>query len=80
MNVPKSSMRKILWAAVLSLGLAASVSADTSADKKKDPTKENGGKAKTGGTCKADADCDQSGRPQRCVDSKCELRPVHPVT
>lgn len=70
-------MRKIVCALMLALGLAAAARADTSADKKKDPT---AGKAKTGGACKADADCDQANRAQRCRDSKCELVPVHPVT
>jgi hypothetical protein len=73
-------MREILCALMLALGVAAAARADTSVDKKKDPTKEAGGKIKTGGACKADADCDQSNRAQRCRDSKCELVPVHPVT
>ncbi len=75
-------MRKILCALILAVGLGAAARADTSVDnnKKKDPTKETGGKVKTGGACKADADCDQTNRGQRCRDSKCELVPVHPVT
>jgi hypothetical protein len=72
-DVPRYRMRKILWAAALSLGLAASANADTSANDKK-------GKVKTGGACKADGDCDQSSRAQRCRDSKCEPMPTHPVT
>ncbi|HZS35815.1 MAG TPA: hypothetical protein VFF06_03265 [Polyangia bacterium] len=73
-------MRKILCALALAVGLSAAASADTSVDKKKDQTKEAGGKVKTGGACKVDVDCDQSSRAQRCRDSKCELVPVHPVT
>ena len=42
---------------------------------------KGGGKAKAGGACKADADCDQSGRPQSCRDGKCQAAPPpHPVT
>jgi hypothetical protein len=73
-------MRQILCALTLVLGLAGAASADTSVDQKKDPTKETGGKVKTGGACKVDADCDQANRAQRCRDSKCALVPVHPVT
>jgi hypothetical protein len=68
-------MRKIFCALILVFGLAAR--ADTSVGDKKGPTKE-AGKVKTGGACKADADCDQSKRAQECRDSKCELVPIHP--
>ncbi len=71
-------MRKILCAAALVLGLS-SASADTST--KGGPGKDTtAGKGKTGDACKINSDCDQSGRPQRCRESKCELAPVHPVT
>jgi len=73
--------RSIRWGAALLLALSFSArvaSADLAGDKK-DPGKDNG-KGKAGAACKADSDCDQSGRPQRCRDSKCEARPVHPVT
>lgn len=76
----------ILWAVALFLGLSFTAGyavADLAADKKKEPPpKESAGKApgKTGDVCKVNADCDQSGRPQRCRESKCELAPVHPVT
>jgi hypothetical protein len=72
----------IVGAAALFLGLsftALHAAADTSADKK-EPPKDSGGKGKAGDACKTNADCDQSGRPQRCRESKCELAPVHPVT
>jgi hypothetical protein len=72
-------MRKLGIVAVLMLGLAVAAWADTSADK---GGKTAGGKAKAGASCKVNADCDQSSRPQRCHENKCELAPVvvHPVT
>lgn len=69
-------MRTLTLALVLSLTTGYAV-ADTSAGDKK-PVKA--AKGKTGDACKSNSDCDQSGRPQRCSDSKCELVPMHPVT
>ena len=81
-RMQKTRKRSIVWAAALCLGLSFSgyAAADTSADKPKPPAKEGGGKVKTGEACKVDADCDQSGRPQRCRDAKCAPMPTHPVT
>ncbi len=79
----KSRRLSIVWAVGLFLGLSFTggyAAADTSTGGKKDPAKDGGGKGKPGDVCKANTDCDQSGRPQRCRDSKCELAPVHPVT
>jgi hypothetical protein len=72
-------MRKLGIVAVLMLGLSVAVWADTSAGK---GGKTAGGKAKAGASCKVNADCDQSERPQHCRENKCELTPppVHPVT
>lgn len=54
------------------------------APSKKEAAPEGKGKpkAKAGEACKADTDCDRSGAPHRCVDSKCVAvpSPVHPVT
>jgi hypothetical protein len=72
-------MRKILWASVVCLGLSLSAFADTST-KEPGGGKQPTGKAKPGAACKVDSDCDQSGRPLRCRESKCEALPVHPVT
>ena len=70
-------MRKLGIAVALMLGLSVAAWADTSADK---GGKTAGGKAKAGDACKVNTDCDQSSRPQRCSDGKCQLAPQHPVT
>jgi hypothetical protein len=73
-------MRKFVQAlCIAALGFAAGASrADTTPpSKEKEPAKTG---AKAGGACKADDDCDQSSRPHRCRDGKCEPRPSHPVT
>jgi len=70
----KHRTRLFLWAGALLVGLslaAGVAAADTSADKKP-------GKGKTGDACKSNADCDQSGRPQSCKQSKCQLDPMPP--
>jgi hypothetical protein len=73
-------MRKLSIVCFLFLALTAGIAAaDTSAGDKK-PPKGTTGKAKTGDACKSSEDCDQSGRSQRCRESKCEPMPVHPVT
>jgi hypothetical protein len=67
-------MRKTL--AVLLLGVSLTAFGDTST--KGDPKP---GKGKPGDACKVNADCDQSGRVQSCVASKCQYQPTppHPV-
>jgi hypothetical protein len=73
-------MRKLSMTFALLVSLSGGyAAADTSAGDKK-PAKETAGKGKTGDSCKSNSDCDQSGRPQRCRESKCEWAPVHPVT
>jgi hypothetical protein len=68
-------MRKLLWTSALLLGLAGTVSADTSAgDGKK------GAKGKPGAACKTDADCDQKDQPQVCRQSKCQVDMPPPPT
>ncbi len=69
-------MRKIL-ALFLALGISAAVWADTST---KGGTGKEAAKGKTGDACKVNTDCDQSSRPMRCRESKCEFMPSHPVT
>ncbi len=62
---------------VVALDIDASAAAETAKQ-----IKTAGGKAKAGASCKVNADCDQSERPQHCRENKCELTPppVHPVT
>ncbi len=64
-------IRKTLSIVALALGLSLTASADTS-------TKGGAGKGKPGDSCKVNADCDQSGRSQSCISSKCQLDPIPP--
>ena len=75
-------MRKILaFVFVALLGAVGVARADASPpEKSKGGKAEKVGKVKAGGACKADADCDQSSRPLRCRESRCEPYPSHPVT
>jgi hypothetical protein len=73
-------MRKLLLVLFMGLSLAGSAVADTSADKgpgdKKKPVVK--AKAKAGEACKVEADCDQSGLKQMCVDKICQHVEVPP--
>ena len=78
-------MRKILaMMFVVLVGAAGVARADATTPEKNKGGKgdkvDKVGKAKAGAACKTDADCDQSSRPTRCSDSKCEPYPSHPVT
>src|SRR5262249_8125565 len=78
-------MRTFMMALCLGLTLGAGHAvADTSGKPPPDKTGKTGktgsAKGKAGGGGKDDGVCDQSGRAQRCRDSKCQAVPVHPVT
>jgi hypothetical protein len=70
--------RSIVWALLLALGVTAAAWADTST--KGGGTGKEAAKGKSGDACKINTDCDQSSRPMRCRESKCEFMPSHPVT
>jgi hypothetical protein len=63
----------------LALGISLNAFADSSVPDNGKGKGKKEAKAKPGGACKANDDCDQTNMPQICVDKKCEVN-VPPPT